>query len=104
MDPPADSRFDMEAARKGVRGLQGVACPFLTQHLNPNPNTNPIPPPPRPKQEFKNAVKLFEGDPYGCHSPLLQQKRLERNPFRCAWRDVGWGDAWMPPATRSVPD
>lgn len=33
-------------------------------------------------QEYENAVRLFKGDPYGCHSPVLQQKRLGRNPFR----------------------
>jgi len=31
--------------------------------------------------EVQNAAKPFESDPYGCHSPILQQKRKERNPF-----------------------
>lgn len=67
------------------------AVRILAEPPNPNSNTNPTPHPPRPKQEFENAAKLFMSDPYGCHSPLLQQKRLERNPFRCVWWDVGWG-------------
>jgi hypothetical protein len=31
--------------------------------------------------EYHNAAKLFKDDPYGCHSDVLVQKRLERNPF-----------------------
>jgi len=31
--------------------------------------------------EYQNAAKPFETDPYGCNSPILQQKRLDRNPF-----------------------
>jgi hypothetical protein len=31
--------------------------------------------------ERQNAAAPFEKDPYGCHSPVLQQKRKERNPF-----------------------
>ncbi|GKY98597.1 hypothetical protein MPSEU_000816400 [Mayamaea pseudoterrestris] len=31
--------------------------------------------------ELEQAAKPFETDPYGCHSPVLQQKRIERNPF-----------------------
>lgn len=31
--------------------------------------------------ELKNAAKPFQSDPYGCHSPVLKQKRRERNPF-----------------------
>jgi hypothetical protein len=31
--------------------------------------------------EWKNAAAPFESDPYGCHSPVLQQKRKDRNPF-----------------------
>jgi hypothetical protein len=33
------------------------------------------------KGEVENAAKPFEGDPYGCNSPVLQNKRRERNPF-----------------------
>jgi hypothetical protein len=33
------------------------------------------------KGELENAAKPFENDPYGCHSPILQEKRNERNPF-----------------------
>jgi len=32
--------------------------------------------------ESKNAAAPFEGDPYGCHSTVLQEKRQSRNPFR----------------------
>ena len=32
--------------------------------------------------ELDNAARPFEADPYGCHTPVLQQKRRERNPFR----------------------
>ena len=31
--------------------------------------------------EMKNAAAPFESDPYGCSSPILQQKRKDRNPF-----------------------
>lgn len=31
--------------------------------------------------EQTNAAKPFESDPYGCHSPLLLEKRRQRNPF-----------------------
>ena len=31
--------------------------------------------------ELKNAAAPFESDPYGCHSPVLKQKRKDRNPF-----------------------
>ena len=31
--------------------------------------------------EYKNAALPFESDPYGCNSPVLQQKRRERNPY-----------------------
>lgn len=31
--------------------------------------------------ELKNAAAPFESDPYGCSTPVLQQKRLDRNPF-----------------------
>jgi hypothetical protein len=31
--------------------------------------------------EHHNAAKLFKDDPYGCYSPVLQEKRRERNPF-----------------------
>ena len=31
--------------------------------------------------ELENAAKPFENDPYGCHSPILQEKRRQRNPF-----------------------
>jgi hypothetical protein len=32
------------------------------------------------KGELENSVIQFENDLYGCHSPVLQQKRRERNP------------------------
>ncbi|KAM3570282.1 hypothetical protein VYU27_007652 [Nannochloropsis oceanica] len=32
--------------------------------------------------EYHDALKLFESDPYGCHSKTLQEKRASRNPFR----------------------
>ena len=31
--------------------------------------------------EMENAAKPFEADPYGCHSEVLQEKRIARNPF-----------------------
>lgn len=31
--------------------------------------------------ELQNAALPFEEDPYGCHSPVLQEKRKARNPF-----------------------
>lgn len=31
--------------------------------------------------ELQNAALPFEQDPYGCHSPVLQEKRKARNPF-----------------------
>ena len=31
--------------------------------------------------ERLNAARPFEGDPYGCHTPVLRRKRAERNPF-----------------------
>ena len=31
--------------------------------------------------EVENASRPFEADPYGCHTPVLQQKRKDRNPF-----------------------
>eukprot|EP00591_Stephanopyxis_turris_P006539 CAMPEP_0195509278 /NCGR_PEP_ID=MMETSP0794_2-20130614/2257_1 /TAXON_ID=515487 /ORGANISM="Stephanopyxis turris, Strain CCMP 815" /LENGTH=101 /DNA_ID=CAMNT_0040636449 /DNA_START=98 /DNA_END=403 /DNA_ORIENTATION=+ len=31
--------------------------------------------------ELQNAAKPFEQDPYGCHTPVLQEKRKARNPF-----------------------
>jgi len=31
--------------------------------------------------ELQNAALPFEEDPYGCHSPVLQEKRRARNPF-----------------------
>jgi hypothetical protein len=31
--------------------------------------------------EYKNAAQPFLNDPYGCSSPVLQQKRKDRNPF-----------------------
>lgn len=31
--------------------------------------------------ERENAALPFEQDPYGCHTPVLQVKRRERNPF-----------------------
>ena len=31
--------------------------------------------------ERENAALPFEHDPYGCHTPVLQEKRRERNPF-----------------------
>jgi len=31
--------------------------------------------------EYENALRLFSEDPYGCHSPVLKAKRLERNPY-----------------------
>jgi len=31
--------------------------------------------------ERENAAKPFETDLYGCNSPVLQKKRLDRNPF-----------------------
>lgn len=34
------------------------------------------------KGESENAAKPFEGDPYGCHTKLLQDKRKGRNPFK----------------------
>lgn len=33
------------------------------------------------KGELENAARPFETDPYGCHTPVLQQKRRDRNPF-----------------------
>ena len=33
------------------------------------------------KGEHQNAAQPFESDPYGCHTPVLQQKRKDRNPF-----------------------
>jgi len=33
------------------------------------------------KGEYENALRLFSEDPYGCNSPLLKAKRLERNPY-----------------------
>ena len=33
------------------------------------------------KGELENAAKPFTTDPYGCHSPVLQDKRKGRNPF-----------------------
>lgn len=33
------------------------------------------------KGEQKNAAKPFEGDPYGCHTNVLIEKRKGRNPF-----------------------
>eukprot|EP00536_Pseudo-nitzschia_multiseries_P016017 jgi/Psemu1/320953/estExt_fgenesh1_pm.C_10000004 len=32
--------------------------------------------------ELNNAAAPFEGDPYGCHSEVLQNKRKGRNPFK----------------------
>lgn len=32
--------------------------------------------------ESMNAAKPFRSDPYGCSTPVLQQKRKDRNPFR----------------------
>lgn len=43
--------------------------------------------------ELEQAAKPFETDPYGCHSPILQKKRQERNPF-----------ARTPPYELSCPD
>lgn len=48
LQPAADSRFDLAAARQG---------------------------------EFANAVELFRRDPYGCHDPVLKNKRQARDPF-----------------------
>jgi len=31
--------------------------------------------------EQKNAALPFAGDPYGCHTAALQEKRKQRNPF-----------------------
>lgn len=31
--------------------------------------------------ESQNAALPFESDPYGCNSPVLQQKRKGRNPY-----------------------
>ena len=31
--------------------------------------------------ELTNAARPFESDPYGCHSPVLLEKREGRNPF-----------------------
>jgi hypothetical protein len=31
--------------------------------------------------EIQNAAAPFEKDPYGCHTPVLQEKRKSRNPF-----------------------
>eukprot|EP00593_Proboscia_inermis_P013202 CAMPEP_0171309286 /NCGR_PEP_ID=MMETSP0816-20121228/19455_1 /TAXON_ID=420281 /ORGANISM="Proboscia inermis, Strain CCAP1064/1" /LENGTH=328 /DNA_ID=CAMNT_0011792733 /DNA_START=335 /DNA_END=1321 /DNA_ORIENTATION=+ len=31
--------------------------------------------------ELVNSARPFENDPYGCNSPVLQQKRMERNPY-----------------------
>lgn len=31
--------------------------------------------------ELQNAAAPFEKDPYGCHTPVLQEKRKSRNPF-----------------------
>lgn len=31
--------------------------------------------------EYAHALRLFSEDPYGCASPLLVAKRLERNPY-----------------------
>lgn len=31
--------------------------------------------------ELENAAKPFEGDPYGCNTRVLKQKREGRNPF-----------------------
>jgi hypothetical protein len=33
------------------------------------------------KGELENAALPFETDPYGCHSPVLKEKRQQRNPF-----------------------
>jgi len=33
------------------------------------------------KGEDENAARPFESDPYGCHTPVLQEKRRSRNPF-----------------------
>ena len=33
------------------------------------------------KGEYQNAVQPFESDPYGCHTPVLREKRRSRNPF-----------------------
>jgi hypothetical protein len=43
--------------------------------------------------ELENAAKPFEGDPYGCHSEVLKEKRRARNPF-----------ARTPPYDLSCPD
>ncbi len=43
--------------------------------------------------ELENAAQFFESDPYGCHSPTLQEKRKSRNPF-----------ARTPPYELSCPD
>lgn len=32
--------------------------------------------------ERRNALRQFEVDPYGCHSPEIAAKRVARNPFR----------------------
>ena len=32
--------------------------------------------------EWRNSLRLFEADPYGCHSQVLVEKRKARNPFR----------------------
>jgi len=31
--------------------------------------------------ESKASLKPFRSDPYGCHSKILERKRVERNPF-----------------------
>ena len=32
--------------------------------------------------EHENAAKPFQADPYGCHSAILQEKRIARNPLK----------------------
>jgi len=34
------------------------------------------------KGELENSLRLFEADPYGCHTKALVAKRAARNPFR----------------------
>ncbi len=31
--------------------------------------------------ELENAARPFQEDPYGCHTPVLREKRRDRNPF-----------------------